>query len=59
MVTTAEQIDAVTLAQPSIRSFPAQEHVLKDFLVPLGLDTNHGFAKTPMINSEVAKKREA
>jgi hypothetical protein len=27
--------------------------------LPLGLDTNHGFAKTPVINSEVNKKREA
>src|SRR5260221_10717762 len=59
IVTTAEQIDAVTLAQTYIRSFPAQENVIKDFLLPLGLDTNHGFAKTPVINSEVNKKREA
>ena len=58
-MTTAEQIDAVTLTQTYIRSFPAQEHVIKDFLLPLGLDTNHGFAKTPVINSEVNKKREA
>ncbi len=59
IVTTAEQIDAATLAQTYIRSFPAQENVIKDFLLPLGLDTNHGFAKTPVINSEVNKKREA
>ncbi|TMD70242.1 MAG: hypothetical protein E6I91_00345 [Chloroflexi bacterium] len=59
IVTTAEQRDAVTLAQSYIRSFPAQENVIKDFLLPLGLDTNHGFAKTPVINSEVNKKREA
>jgi hypothetical protein len=45
--------------QTYIRSFPAQENVIKDFLLPLGLDTNHGFAKTPVINSEVNKKREA
>lgn len=55
IVTTAEQIDTVTLAQTYIRSFPAQENVIKDFLLPLGLDTNHGFAKAPVINSEVAK----
>jgi hypothetical protein len=59
IVTTAEQIDAVTLAQTYIHRWPAQENVIKDFLLPLGLDTNHGFAKTPVINSEVAKKREA
>ena len=58
-MTTAEQVDAITLAQTYIRSFPAQENVIKDFLLPLGLDTNHGFAKTAVINSEVNKKREA
>ena len=36
-----------------------QENILKDWLLPLGLDTNHGFAKTPIENSEVAKRREA
>src|SRR5258708_373893 len=59
IVTTAEQIDAVTLAQTYIHRWPAQENVIKDFLLPLGLDVNHGFAKTPVINSEVNKKREA
>jgi hypothetical protein len=59
IVTTAEQLDAVTLARTYIHRWPAQENVIKDFLLPLGLDTNHGFAKTPVINSEVAKKREA
>jgi len=33
--------------------------VIKDFLLPQGLDINHGFAKTPVIKSEVRKKREA
>ena len=28
-------------------------------LIPLGIDVNHGYAKTPVSNSEVAKKREA
>jgi len=59
IVTTAEQIDAVTLAQTYIHRWPAQENVIKDFLLPLGLDVNHGFAKTPVINSEVNKKQEA
>jgi hypothetical protein len=35
------------------------ENVIKDWLLPLGLDINHGFAKTPVENAEVAKKREA
>jgi hypothetical protein len=59
IVTTAEQIDALALAQTSIHRWPAQENVIKDFLLPLGLDINHGFAKLPVVNSEVSKKREA
>ena len=59
IVTTAAQIDALRLAQTYIHRWPAQENVIKDWLLPLGLDVNHGFAKLPVENSEVAKKREA
>jgi hypothetical protein len=59
IVTTAEEIDALQLAQTYIHRWPAQENVIKDWLLPLGLDINHGFAKRPVENSEVAKKREA
>ncbi len=31
--------------------------MIKDYLLPLGLDTNHGFAKVAGENSEVAKRR--
>jgi hypothetical protein len=34
-----------------------QENMMRDWLLPLGLDTNHGYRKTPVVNSEVAKKR--
>ena len=59
IVTTeeAEPIDAVKLAQTYIHRWPAQENVIKDYLRPLGLDTNHGFAKVAAENSEVAKRR--
>lgn len=57
LVTTAPCVDAVELAQTSIRRWPVQENIIRDFLLPLGLDTNHGYGKTPTINSEVAKKR--
>ncbi len=57
IVTTAETFDAVELAQTYIHRWPAQENIIKDYLRPLGLDTNHGFAKTPVENSEVAKRR--
>jgi hypothetical protein len=59
IVTTASSINAVELAQTYIRRWPVQENVIKDYLLPLGLDTNHGFAKTPVENSEVAKQRSA
>jgi hypothetical protein len=51
-------LDAVQLAQTYIHRWAAQENVIKDYLLPLGLDTNHGFAKTPVVNSEAEKKRE-
>jgi hypothetical protein len=59
IVTTAPEADPVELAQLYRRRWPVQENMLKDWLLPLGLDTNHGFAKTPVENSEVAKRREA
>jgi hypothetical protein len=59
IVTTQEvpTINAVELAQSYIHRWPAQENVIKDYLLPLGLDTNHGFAKMVVENSEVAKRR--
>ncbi len=58
-MTTAPHIDAVELAQTYIRRWPLQENVIRDYLLPLGLDTNHGYDKTPVPNSEVSKKRAA
>jgi hypothetical protein len=49
----------VELAQTYIRRWPLQENVIRDYLLPLGLDTNHGYGKTPILNSEVSKKRAA
>ncbi len=59
IVTTEETqpIDAIELAQTYIHRWPAQENIIKDYLLPLGLDTNHGFAKVAVENSEVAKRR--
>ncbi len=59
IVTTADTSDAIELTQTYIHRWPAQENVIKDYLRPLGLDTNHGFAKMPVENSEVAKRRAA
>ena len=59
IVTTASEADAVELAQTYTRRWPAQENAIRDWLIPLGIDVNHGYAKTQVINSEVTKKREA
>jgi hypothetical protein len=57
IVTTAVAAEPVALAQTYHHRWPAQENIIKDFLLPLGLDTNHGYAKTPVPNAESAKKR--
>ena len=59
IVTTEAVADAVELVQTYTRRWPAQENVIRDWLIPLGIDSNHGYAKTPVANSEVTKKREA
>ena len=58
ITTDPAPLDAVALAQSYIHRWAAQENVIKDYLLPLGLDINHGFAKTPVVHSEVEKKRE-
>jgi hypothetical protein len=59
IVTTekTKAIDAIELAQTYIHRWPAQENVIKDYLRPLGLDTNHGFEKRAVKNSEVDQRR--
>lgn len=58
-MTTSSTVDAVEIAQTYTQRWSAQENIIRDFLLPLGLDTNHGYGKTPVENSEVAKKRAA
>ena len=36
---------------------PVWENAIRDWLIPLNLDTNHGYAKEPVVNSELAKRR--
>jgi hypothetical protein len=57
IVTTAASFDPVELVQVYTHRWPAQENSLRDFLISLGLDTNHGYAKRPVENSETAKDR--
>jgi hypothetical protein len=57
IVTTAASLDPVELVQVYTHRWPVQENNLRDFLISLGLDTNHGYAKLPVENSEVVKRR--
>jgi hypothetical protein len=57
VVTTAPVAEPTELARTYFRRWPAQENAIRDFLLPLGLDTNHGYGKVPVVNSEVAKRR--
>jgi hypothetical protein len=57
VVSTASTMPPVELAAVYGRRWMAQENIIRDFLLPLGLDINHGYAKTPVENSEVAKRR--
>ncbi len=59
IVTTATEADAVELVQTYTRRWPTQENAIRDWLIPLGIDINHGYAKAVVANSEVTKKREA
>jgi hypothetical protein len=54
IVTTASTVDVVELAQTYTQRWAAQENSIRDFLLPLGLDYNHGYHKTPVENSEEA-----
>jgi hypothetical protein len=58
IVATGAVADVVELVATYQRRWPAQENIIRDFLLPLGLDTNHGYAKRAVINSEVAKRRQ-
>ncbi len=57
IVTTAASVDPVELVHVYTHRWPAQENNLRDFLLAVGLDTNHGYAKHQVENSEMAKRR--
>ena len=57
IVTTAASCDPIELVQVYTHRWPAQENNLRDFLMSLGLDTNHGYTKHSVENSEAAKHR--
>ncbi len=57
VVTTAREANAVELAQTYFRRWTCQENAIRDWLIPLNLDTNHGYAKETVVNSELVKRR--
>jgi len=50
-------MEAVELAQTYFRRWNCQENAIRDWLIPLNLDTNHGYAKEQVVNSELAKRQ--
>src|SRR5229473_2969183 len=59
VITTRPGMQAVELAQTYFRRWNCQENAIRDWLIPLHLDTNHGYAKEQVVNSELAKRQGA
>ncbi len=57
VITTKPGMEAMELAQTYFRRWNCQENALRDWLIPLNLDTNHGYAKEQVVNSELAKRQ--
>lgn len=57
VITTRPGMHAVELAQTYFRRWNCQENAIRDWLIPLNLDTNHGYAKEQVVNSELAKRQ--
>ena len=58
VVSTAPIEDVVECVRRYKRRWPAQENIIRDFLLPLGLDHNHGYRKRAVENSEINKRRQ-
>ncbi len=57
VMSTGPKGDAVELAQTYFQRWNCQENIIRDWLLPLNLDTNHGYAKEQVVNSELAKRQ--
>jgi hypothetical protein len=57
VISTGPKGEAVELAQTYFERWNCQENIIRDWLLPLNLDTNHGYAKEPVVNSELAKRQ--
>ncbi len=57
VITTGQGMEAGELAHTYFRRWNCQENAIRDWLIPLNLDTNHGYAKEQVVNSELAKRQ--
>lgn len=57
VITTGQGIEATTLAQTYFRRWNWKANAIRDWLIPLNLDVNHGYAKEQVINSELWKRQ--
>jgi len=57
VIITGHGMDAVELAQTYFQRWKCQENSIRDWLIPLNFDTNHGYAKEQVVNSELAKRQ--
>jgi len=55
--TSGHGMDGVDLAQTYFHRWKCQENRRRDWLIPLNLDTTHGYAKEQGVNSELAKRQ--
>jgi hypothetical protein len=57
VITTGHGMEVVELAHTYFRRWNCQENSIRDWLIPLNLDTNHGYAKEQVVNSELVKRQ--
>lgn len=57
VMTTKPGMEATELANTYFRRWNCQENAIRDWLIPLNLDTHHGYAKDQVVNSELAKRQ--
>ena len=57
VITTGHSMEAVDLAHTYFRRWNCQENAIRDWLIPLNLDVNHGYAKEQVVNSELVKRQ--
>jgi hypothetical protein len=57
LVSTDLTLTPQQMVQLYTARWPCQENIIKDWLLPLSIDVNHGYGKTEVANSELAKQR--